>query len=179
MQINAFVTTKYGAEINTDDIIRADILQEEWDKQNFAKYAFDKFDPEFRARCQNQANNVIIAGSNFGSGSSREQAVYAIQYNNVSFVVAEKDPKTGVAFPDIFYRNSINNNLPLIAVESVEDFSVGDELALNLEKRTLQNLTNGKTVNFEMSEEDLATLRDGGLIGLAKKDLQTRLKKMS
>ncbi|MDR3425637.1 MAG: 3-isopropylmalate dehydratase [Alphaproteobacteria bacterium] len=173
--MKANVTTVFGSDINTDDIIRADILQEEWDKQAFAKYAFDKFDPEFRARCAGAAANVIVAGCNFGSGSSREQAIYAIRYNNVSFVVAEKDPKTGVAFPDIFYRNAVNNDLPLIALDSVSGISLGDALDLDLEGKIIANMTTGQKIPFDMPEGDIAILREGGLIGMARKDVKARL----
>jgi 3-isopropylmalate/(R)-2-methylmalate dehydratase small subunit len=173
--MKAVVTTVFGPDINTDDIIRADILQEEWDKAAFAKYAFDKFDPAFRDRCAKEQANAIVAGLNFGSGSSREQAIYAIRFNNVSFVVAEKDPKTGVAFPDIFYRNGVNNDLPLIALDSVEDIKEGHVLELNLEQKTLIDHTTNKTINFEMPEGDIAILRDGGLTGRARKDVRARL----
>ncbi|MDD3288688.1 MAG: 3-isopropylmalate dehydratase [Alphaproteobacteria bacterium] len=173
--MKAVVTTVFGSDINTDDIIRADILQEEWDKDAFAKYAFDKFDPAFRDRCANEQANIIVAGPNFGSGSSREQAIYAIRSNNVLFVVAEKDPKTGVAFPDIFYRNGVNNDLPLIAIDSVAQIKNGHILELDLEQKTLTNHTTNKTISFEMPEGDIAILRDGGLIGRARKDVKARL----
>lgn len=175
--MKAIISTVYGPDINTDDIIRADILQEEWEKPGFATYAFDKFDPDFRTRCAGHSANVIIAGSNFGSGSSREQAVYAIRYNNVAFVVAQKDPQTGVAYPDIFYRNAVNNDLPLITLDSLDGLRAGDELDLDLAAKTLTNVTTGKIFTFDMSQTDIETLQSGGLIGKAKQDIRARLGK--
>ena len=168
------VTTVFGPDINTDDIIRADILQEEWAKDAFGQYAFDKFDPEFRQRCQGQ-ENAIIAGSNFGAGSSREQAVYAITFNSVSFVIAQIDSATGVAYPDIFYRNAINNGFPLLSLEDVSVFGSGDDLELDLENFLVRNKTKSTEHKFEMSAEDQGLLLAGGIIGIAKKDLAERL----
>jgi len=174
--MQAIVTTIFGPDINTDDIIRADILQEEWEKEAFAQYAFDKFDMDFRNRCAGQPANVIVAGHNFGSGSSREQAVYAIKFNNVSFMIAQKDPKTGEAFPDIFYRNAVNNGLPLIALDSVDGFELGHAIKLDLENKVVINVSTGKKTQFKMPEADIGMLRSGGLIGLAKRDIRERLK---
>lgn len=175
--IKGTVTTVFGADINTDDIIRADILQEEWDKDAFARYAFDKFDPAFRARCQKAPSNVVLAEPNFGSGSSREQAVYAIKYNNVAFVVAARDPKTGVAYPDIFYRNAVNNALPLVTLDSLEGLSEGDVLTLDLDAKTVTNATTGHVASFDMPDADLKTIKEGGLVGRAVQDLIARLSK--
>ena len=170
----AIVTTKFPENINTDDIIRADILQESWEKKFFAKYAFDKYDPEFRNRCNNQ-KNVIVAGKNFACGSSREHAVYAIQYNNVEFVVAEIDAKTGAAFPDIFYRNSLNNGLKLIPLKDISGISLGDELELDLENQLLKNNTKNENYGFKLPEEDLKLMQKGGMVGIVKSDLESML----
>jgi 3-isopropylmalate/(R)-2-methylmalate dehydratase small subunit len=170
----AIVTTKFAENINTDDIIRADILQESWEKKFFAKYAFDKYDPDFRDRCKNQ-KNAVVAGKNFACGSSREHAVYAIQYNDVEFVVAEIDPKTGVAFPDIFYRNSLNNGLKLIPLKDVSKISLGDELELDLENQILKNNTKNETYEFKIPEEDMKLMKKGGMVGVVKSDLESRL----
>jgi len=164
------VTTIYGNDVNTDNIIPADVLQETTSKREFAKYAFQRFDKGFVER-SDPGPNVIVSGSNFGSGSSREQAVYALQYNNVAFVIAEKDPRTGTAYPDIFYRNALTQGLPLITLDDVSDIQLGDELELLIRERTVYNLTHGAEYLFSMSDEDAKILEEGGLIGRAKKDL--------
>jgi 3-isopropylmalate dehydratase small subunit len=99
------VTTIFGDDINTDDIIPAFRLQQSNDPEYFANYAFEKFDPEFRGRCGQREANIVLAGKNFGCGSSREQAVYALQYNRVACVIAG-------SFPDIFYRNCLPAHRP-------------------------------------------------------------------
>jgi 3-isopropylmalate dehydratase small subunit len=173
--MKATITTIFPNNINTDDIIRADVLQEYWDKPAFAKFAFEKFDPEFIQRCATKDANVSIAGSNVGCGSSREQAVYSLQYNNVKFVITHIDPTTNEAYPDIFYRNSIMNGLPLIALEDISSFSINDEIELNLEKQEVINLTKNLTFKFNLSQTDLDLLNSGGLIGRAKDDIQKRI----
>jgi 3-isopropylmalate dehydratase small subunit len=63
------VTTIFGDDINTDDIIPAFRLQQSNDPEYFATYAFEKFDPDFRSRCGQREANVVLAGKNFGCGS--------------------------------------------------------------------------------------------------------------
>ncbi|MCB1556068.1 MAG: hypothetical protein KDJ15_02020 [Alphaproteobacteria bacterium] len=172
--MQGIVTTIYGPDVNTDDIIRADILQETWDKRDFAAYAFDKYDPDFRTRCEGQTN-VIVTGPNFGSGSSREQAVYAIAYNNVAFVVGERDPVTGTAYPDIFYRNAMNNGLPLVTLDDIGGIEEGDELSLDLANEILTNVTKGTDYRFTVPAADKALLLAGGIIGMARTDIEKLL----
>jgi 3-isopropylmalate dehydratase small subunit len=105
-------------------------LQESTDKSFFAKYAFEKYDPEFISRCKKYDSNIVIGGENFGCGSSREQAVYAFTYNNVKAIIAK-------SFPDIFYRNSINNGLVLIKFPNVEVFKMGDKIEIDLDNKKI------------------------------------------
>ena len=171
----ATVTTKYPENINTDNIIRADILQESWEKKFFAKHAFEKYDSEFVNRCKWQ-KNIIVAGKNFGSGSSREHAVYAIQYNNVEFVIGEIDPKTGTAFPDIFYGNSLNNGLKLIPLENISGIGLGDKLSLDLESQMINNLTTGVSYKFSLPKKDIELMiAKEKLINMVKSDLEKLL----
>lgn len=141
------VTSVFPNDINTDDIIRADILQESTKKHFFAQYAFEKYDKEFIVRCKQVENNVIIAWENFGCWSSREQAVYALKYNNVKIVIAK-------SYPDIFYRNSINNWLILIKFNEIEKFDLWNEVEFDLEKQLLKNITKNEEYSFEISEDD-------------------------
>ena len=140
--IQGTVTSVYGSDINTDDIIPALYLQQSTDRAYFKTYAFDKFDPEFRTRCQQISANILVAGNNFGCGSSREQAVYAIKDNHVVCVLAQ-------SYPDIFYRNSLSNGLVLITLKDTSEFQQGDELHIDLDIGTIHNVTQDTHVSFE------------------------------
>lgn len=124
------ITSIFADDINTDDIIPAWTLQESTDKAFFAKYAFSNYDKEFIKRCQKEENNIIVAGKNFGCGSSREQAVYALQYNNVKAVIA-------YSYPDIFYRNCLNNGLPALIIDEKVNWQMNKEVVIDFEKKKI------------------------------------------
>ena len=159
------VTSVYGKDINTDDIIPASFLQQSTERKFFAQYAFDRYDPAFRDRCKQTTANIVVAGDNFGCGSSREQAVYALKENNVVFVLAQ-------SYPDIFYRNSLSNGLVLISLPDTSSFQIGDALQVDLDTCTIENVTQGTTLRFEMNPDDLETFKQGGMIGRVKKHLE-------
>jgi 3-isopropylmalate/(R)-2-methylmalate dehydratase small subunit len=172
-KFSATVVAKYGDDVNTDYIIPAYLLQEAWGKRFFAEHAFERYDPSFVTACQrsNVESKVLVAGKNFGCGSSREQAVYAIQYNNVRAVIAE-------SFPDIFYRNSLNNGFPALAVSSTKGFSTGDELEIDLENLTIVRKRNNEgpeEAKISMSREDMEILRSGSRLDYVRDRLQKRL----
>ena len=166
--ITGKVTSVYGKDINTDDIIPASFLQQSTDRKFFATYAFDRYDREFRERCKQTHANVVVAGPNFGCGSSREQAVYALKENDVVFVLAE-------SYPDIFYRNSLSNGLVLITLPDTSGLHMGDDLQLDLDTCTIENLTQGTTFRFEMNPDDLETFKQGGMIGRVRSHLEELL----
>lgn len=166
--ITGKVTSIYGKDINTDDIIPASYLQQSTERKFFKDYAFDKYDPAFRERCQHTTVNVVIGGENFGCGSSREQAVYAIQENNVVCVIAQ-------SYPDIFYRNSLSNGLVLIQLPDTSGFRMGDELRVDLDTYTIENVTQGTMLRFEMNPDDNETFKQGGMIGRVRKHLEEQL----
>jgi len=169
-RVSGKVRVKFGDDINTDYIIPAYILQEAWDKKFFADYAFERYNPDFVKICRSNKDNIVVAGKNFGCGSSREQAVYAIQYNGVNAVVAE-------SFPDIFFRNSINNSFCVVKVEDVSDISLGDRLEIDLEKLVVT--VDGPDGRFQkqitMNEEERDLLVSGGRLGKVKERLKERL----
>ena len=166
--ITGKVTSVYGNDINTDDIIPASYLQQSTDRKFFAEYAFDKYDAEFRSRCQQTETNIVIGGDNFACGSSREQAVYAIKENNVVCVIAQ-------SYPDIFYRNSLSNGLVLIMVPDSSAFQTGDDLRVDLDTYTIENVTQGTTMRFEMNPDDQSTFKQGGMIGRVRNHLEELL----
>ncbi len=167
--ITGTVTSVYGNDINTDDIIPASYLQLSTERQFFATHAFSKADPEFRERCQQTSTNIVIGGENFGCGSSREQAVYAIKENDVVCVIAQ-------SYPDIFYRNSLSNGLVLIAVPDISGFQAGDELSVDLDTFTIENKMQGTTFRFEMNPDDQSTFKQGGMVGRVRSHLEDILK---
>ncbi|OGB93223.1 MAG: hypothetical protein A2Z31_03780 [candidate division NC10 bacterium RBG_16_65_8] len=164
------VTTIFGDDINTDDIIPAFRLQQSNDPEYFATYAFEKFDPEFRSRCGQREANIVLAGRNFGCGSSREQAVYALQYNRVACVVA-------ASFPDIFHRNCLANGLTLVALPDRGGVGLGDEVEVDLAAGLIRNRTRGTTLPFPIKEEDRVTFQAGGMTARVRAHLDELLAK--
>ena len=162
------VTTVFGDAINTDDIIPAFRLQQSNDPEYFATYAFEKYDPEFRTRCNQGKASIVLAGKNFGCGSSREQAVYALQFNRVACVIAG-------SFPDIFYRNCLANGLPLVALPDRSGMAMGEEIEVDLAAGAIRNMTRGTTIPFPMKEEDRRTFLAGGMTARVRTHLEEML----
>jgi len=169
MQTRGKVAKKYGDDINTDYIIPAYLLQESWDKQWFADHAFESYDPSFPAACRANKESVVVASNNFGCGSSREQAVYAIKYNNVVAVVAQ-------SFPDIFFRNCLNNGLLPIQVADTSKVALGDELVIDLESHTLRDTTKGLEYPIVATDASIEQMKRGGFLGVVRQRLRQRLK---
>ena len=167
--LSGTITTVFGDDINTDDIIPAFRLQQSNDPEYFATYAFEKFDPEFRSRCGQRGANIVLAGKNFGCGSSRVQAVYALQYNRVACVIAE-------SFPDIFSRNCLANGLTLVALPDRDAVGMGDEVEVNLAAGVIRNQTRGTTIPFPMKEEDRRTFQAGGMTARVRAHLEEILR---
>ena len=175
--INWKVTTIFGDDINTDDIIRADVLQESTDKDFFAKYAFEKYDADFINRCKTSKQNIIIAWENFGCWSSREHAAYALSYNDVKIVIAK-------SFPDIFYRNSINNGLILVKFKDIEKFKMWDEISVDLDRKKIivtPHLTSPERRGIEWIEYDFDTpddeifiMKNWGQLGVIKNYIENK-----
>jgi 3-isopropylmalate dehydratase small subunit len=163
------VTSVFGDDVNTDDIIPAPYLIRSMDPAYFGQYAFERYDPGFVRRCQGTEANIVVAGKNFGCGSSREQAVYALEVNKVVCVIA-------TSFPDIFYRNSLANGLPLIAVADSSGFAAGDELEVDLDQSVVRDRTKGSTVSFQMKEEDRRAFKHGGTVGMVRTHLEEILR---
>ena len=159
------VTSVFGDDVNTDDIIPAPYLIRSQDPAYFGQYAFERYDPGFIARCRETDQNIVVAGKNFGCGSSREQAVYALQVNTVVCAIA-------VSFPDIFYRNSLANGLTLITVPDTSELALGDVLEVDLDAGVIRNRTRGTTVPFLMKEEDRRAFKHGGTAGRVRAHLE-------
>ncbi len=169
MRATGRVVKRYGDDMNTDYIIPAYLLQESWDKQFFADHAFESYDPSFVPSCRVNYRNIVIGGRNFGCGSSREQAVYAIKYNNVAAVVAE-------SFPDIFFRNCLNNGLLPIQIDDAKSIALGDELEIDLDARSLANTTRGESFPIRATDDAIEQMTRGGLLGYVRERLRQKLK---
>jgi len=168
MQIRGKVTKKYGDDINTDYIIPAYLLQESWDKQFFADHAFESYDPTFRSDCRANKESVVVASNNFGCGSSREQAVYSIKYNNVVAVIAQ-------SFPDIFFRNCLNNGLLPIQVADTSKIALGDDIVVDLEARTVKDVTRKLEYPIVATDASIESMKRGGFLGFVRERLRQKL----
>jgi 3-isopropylmalate/(R)-2-methylmalate dehydratase small subunit len=147
--------------INTDEIIPARYLVTD-DERELALHAMEDLDKEFVKKFN--AGDVIVAGDDFGCGSSREHAIWALRGAGVSCVVAE-------SFARIFYRNAINNGFPVVECRGISDnVATGDELDIRLRDGILKNLTRGKELSFiPLSDFAFKIAEAGGLLKAIKK----------
>ena len=155
---------KFSDNVDTDQIIPARYLNTS-DPYELAQHVMeDSEHPNFAK--EHKPGDIIVAGRNFGSGSSREHAPIAIKYAGVPVVVAK-------SFARIFFRNAINIGLPIAeAPEAVDEINHGDEIEVDLESGTIKNLTTGKEYTATKFPEELqAILKAGGLMEYAKKKL--------
>ncbi|MBI9017406.1 MAG: 3-isopropylmalate dehydratase small subunit [Phycisphaerae bacterium] len=148
--------------VNTDEIIPARHLNTD-DEAELAKFCLEDLDPRFASKVA--PGDIIVAGNDFGCGSSREHAVWSIRGAKVSAVIAS-------SFARIFYRNSINCGFLVVecpgANEKIKD---GDELEINARKGVITNKTRNETYNFvPLPDFALEIIDDGGLLNhIAKK----------
>ncbi|NWF54090.1 MAG: 3-isopropylmalate dehydratase small subunit [Syntrophaceae bacterium] len=151
---------KLGANVDTDAIVPARHLNT-WDPQELASHLMEDVDPEFRAKIK--PGDIIVAGDNFGCGSSREHAPIAIKYGGISCVVAKN-------FARIFYRNSFNMGLPIFeSPEAVDGTHPGDELEVDSQTGTIKNTTTGQTFQAQPIPPFMQQLIEaGGLMNYVK-----------
>ncbi len=154
---------KFGDDINTDEIIPARYLNTS-DPKELAKHVMEDADPEFPKKVK--PGDIIVAGKNFGCGSSREHAPIAIKAAGVSAVIAK-------SFARIFYRNAINIGLPIFeSPEAVEGIEEGDLVEVNPETGVIKNVTKGTEFKANPIPEDIRQIMEaGGLMEYAKKKL--------
>ena len=147
-------------DINTDYIISGRYKFKIDDMDELAKHVMEDIDPEFASRVRN--GDIIVAGSNFGCGSSREQAPRALKAAGVSAVVAK-------SYARIFYRSAFNVGLLLIECDT-DWIIAGDEITIDLEKGEVSNeRTAAKTRSAPIPRIMRTLLKDGGLIPHLKK----------
>jgi 3-isopropylmalate/(R)-2-methylmalate dehydratase small subunit len=153
---------KYGDGIDTDLIFPGRHTYTARGEAEIAEHALEDLDPRFAREVR--AGDVIVAGKNFGNGSSREQAVTCLQYKGVTAVVAK-------SFARIFFRNAINQGLLLITCpEAVEAAAMGDEIEIDLTASLIR--LNGNEYPFPpLSPTAMSMIEAGGLIPHIRKKL--------
>lgn len=152
--------TKTTDDINTDYIISGRYKFKIQDPYELAKHVMEDLDPEFYSKVKK--GDFLVAGRNFGCGSSREQAPMAIKYAGISAVIAK-------SFARIFYRNCFNLGLPLIECDT-DSISDCDELELDLDAGRLKNKTKNIELPIKPFPKTMQTLLDdGGLVDHFKK----------
>ncbi len=151
---------KFGDDINTDYIISGKYKFKTLDMNKLAKHVMEDLDPDFYSKIE--AGDFIVAGRNFGCGSSREQAPLAIKHANIGAVLAK-------SFARIFFRNAINTGLPVIECDT-DQIDAGDKLSVDLAAGKLVNETKNKDIEIkQLPEVMIKILNDGGLAEHFKK----------
>jgi len=152
-----------GDDINTDDIVPSHTLTMR-DTNEMAKFTLEFIDSNFAQNIV--SGNIIIAGENFGSGSSREEAVNVFKILGIKAIIAK-------SFARIYFRNLINKGIPGITLNWDEnDFSKGDTLEISLQEGIISNTTKHVKIEFTKLPEFLTEiLREGGILNQLKKKL--------
>lgn len=151
---------KYGADVNTDLIIPARYLHND-DRTTWVAHCMEDIDSEFAKRMR--PGDFIVATTNFGCGSSREQAPIVIKESGVSGVIAS-------SFARIFFRNAINIGLPILeSPEAAEAIRMGDELEVDLATGAIRNLTRNMTHHAQPFPDFMrGIIEKGGLIAYTR-----------
>lgn len=146
---------KFGDDINTDDIIPAKYLVST-DARELGRHCLENLKPDFASRVS--PGDIIVAGKNFGCGSSREHAPLAIKGCGISAVVAG-------SFAGIFFRNAINIGLPFLELDQVNKINDGDSLEIDLSSGIIKNLSQNQTYTTQAFPEFLQEIvRQAGLM---------------
>ena len=151
---------KFGDNISTDHIVPGRLLHLRSNLPELAKHTLEDADPTFAQRVKK--GDFVVAGNNFGLGSSREHAPLVIKMSGVSAILAKSAAR-------IFFRNAINIGLPVLICDT-ENINDGDELEVDLGLGKIKNLTSGAELSFSpIPEIMLHILNEGGLVPYIKK----------
>lgn len=150
---------RYGDDINTDVIYPGrylDII----DADEMAKHAMEDLDEKFHEKVKEA--KIIVAGKNFGCGSSREQAATCLKYAGIKAIVAK-------SFARIFFRNAINKGIFAIECKDVDRINDGDEIEIDVENGKIKNLTKNEEYEIKpLPDFLLKIIKAGGLIEYLK-----------
>ncbi len=157
---------KFGSDVDTDVIIPAQYLNTS-DPLELSKHCMEDVDPTFSSRVR--PGDIIVAGKNFGCGSSREHAPIAIKAAGVSCIIAG-------TFARIFYRNAFNIGLPIFeSPEAAKGISQGDEIVVELDTGIITNITTGEVYRAAPVPPFMQQIINaGGLIPYVRQKLKTR-----
>ena len=157
---------RFGSDVDTDAIIPARYLNTS-DPKELAKYVMEDADKDFAGNVS--AGDLIVAGKNFGCGSSREHAPIAIKAAGIQAVIAK-------SFARIFYRNSFNIGLPIFeSAEASEKVKEGDEIEIDADRGIIRNVTTQEEYNANPIPPFMQELIDaGGLIEWTKRKLEVK-----
>ncbi|KXB07358.1 3-isopropylmalate dehydratase [candidate division MSBL1 archaeon SCGC-AAA382C18] len=153
---------KFGDDISTDLIISGKYKFKTLDMSKLSKHAMEGADPDFSEKVNE--GDIIVAGENFGCGSSREQAPLVLKELGIGAIISK-------FFARIFFRNAINVGIPVIEQEEIPEITdEGDELKVDLKEGKVENVTKGKTFDIDpLPDFMLQMLEDGGLVEQYKK----------
>jgi len=157
---------KYGDNVNTDQIFPGKYTYTLTTPEEIGAHALEDLDTSFAASVQ--AGDIVIGGSNFGCGSSREQAVTCLKYKGVAALIA-------VSFARIFYRNAINQGLPaIVCPEAVAAAQAGEPIEVDLVQGLIQ--LNAGTIHFPAFPDNIqAILQAGGMVEYTKMRMKKRI----
>lgn len=165
MQIIEGKVWNFGKDIDTDLIIAARYLNTS-DPKELAKHVMEDADPEFVSKME--AGDVIVAGENFGCGSSREHAPIALKAAGISAIIAP-------TFARIFYRNAFNMGLPIFELPQSGEIKEGDVVSIDMNAGTITNKTAGKSYKFTPIPEFMQELLNaGGLMNYAEDEINAQ-----
>ncbi|MCW3988680.1 MAG: 3-isopropylmalate dehydratase small subunit [Candidatus Bathyarchaeota archaeon] len=155
----------FGDDVNTDLIIPGKYL-ELIDPEEMAEHAMEGIDPDFPKKIQE--GDIVVGGTNFGCGSSREHAPLALKYAGIGAVIAE-------SFARIYYRNSINIGLPALECPGItEAVEEGDTVEVDVAGGTVKITRTGAELSFTpLPDFMVEVLYDGGLVPYLKKNMET------
>ena len=155
----------YGNNVDTDVIIPARFLNTS-DPGELAKHCMADIDPTFADKVE--PGDIMVAGTNFGCGSSREHAPISIKESGISCIIAE-------TFARIFFRNAINIGLPIIELKHATGLiGNGDLLEVDLTKGVIKNITKDEAYEVSPHPDFMQEIiKNGGLINMVKKQLET------
>ena len=152
---------KFGDDVNTDLIISGKYKLSITDLEELSKHTMEALMPDFAEKVKR--GDLIVAGNNFGCGSSREQAPLVLKHLGVAAVIAK-------SFARIFYRNAINIGLPAVECEDVDDVEAEDILELDLTKGRVRNHAKNQVYSVKPVPPELwKILAEGGLVNYVKK----------
>jgi len=154
----------FGDNVNTDEIIPARYLSTS-DPKELAKYCMEDLQPGFGNR-KDIVGGIIIAGENFGCGSSREHAPISIKASGIQCVIAQ-------SFARIYLRNSINIGLPIVELKDTSEFKENDEVTVDFMEGKIVNYTSKKEYQISPYPDFLQNIiQTGGWLNYAKEHLR-------